>query len=108
MRKVQIIFRTTTIVLLVGCISVFVSLGVSVSLAATTGEIAAFEKDVVLVVPFNPGAAADTYAHMIKTIGEKYLGHTILLEYKPGGTGIVGMNYMLAKPHDGYTICILA
>jgi tripartite-type tricarboxylate transporter receptor subunit TctC len=71
------------------------------------GEIVTFEKDVVLVVPFNPGAAADTYAHMIKAVGEKYLGHTMLLEYKPGGTGIVGMNYMLTKPHDGYTICIL-
>jgi tripartite-type tricarboxylate transporter receptor subunit TctC len=74
--------------------------------SASEVEAAKFEKDIMLIVPFNPGAAADAYAQMIKKVGEKYIDHSILLEYKPGGNTSIGTTFMLARPHDGYTICI--
>jgi tripartite-type tricarboxylate transporter receptor subunit TctC len=89
----------TLLIIFVLCIS---------SAAVASGKIQEFEKDILLVVPFNPGAAADAYAQMIKKVGEKYIDHSILLEYKPGGNTIIGTTYMLMKPHDGYTICIVS
>jgi tripartite-type tricarboxylate transporter receptor subunit TctC len=74
--------------------------------SASELEAAKFERDILIIVPYNPGAVADAYAQMIKKVGEKYLGHNILLEYKPGGNTSVGTTYMLARAHDGYTASI--
>lgn len=62
-----------------------------------------FEKDVTLIVPFDPGSAIDPFAQMFKQVAEKNTDVNFIIEYKPGGGTLVGMNYMFAKPHDGYT-----
>lgn len=74
--------------------------------AADVEKVTEFEKDITFIVPFNPGAASDAYAQIIKQVGEKYINHSIILDYKPGGNTSVGTNFMLARPHDGYTISI--
>lgn len=86
--------------------AIIIALSAPFCSGAQLDKVPEFEKDILLIVPFNPGAVSDAYAQMIKQIGEKYIDHFILLEYKPGGNTSVGINFMLTKPHDGYTISI--
>jgi tripartite-type tricarboxylate transporter receptor subunit TctC len=72
--------------------------------AAGSAEAWTFEKDITLIEPFNAGSAIDPYAQMFKQVAEKHTNVKILIEYKPGGSTNVGMNYMFSRPHDGYTV----
>ncbi|MDR1828558.1 MAG: tripartite tricarboxylate transporter substrate binding protein [Methylobacteriaceae bacterium] len=77
------------------------------TLSANAQDAGKFDKDIMLVMPFSPGASIDVYAQKFKQVGEKYLGgKKINIEYKPGGSTSVGMNYMLSRPHDGYTVIL--
>jgi tripartite-type tricarboxylate transporter receptor subunit TctC len=55
----------------------------------------------------NPGAAGGTNdvlcRHMAEPLG-KLLGQPVLVENKPGAGGVIGVQYMLQQPADGYTI----
>lgn len=85
------------------------ALGVVLFMSATSlfaAEKLKVEKNLVLIVPYTAGSASDAYAQMIKQLGEKYVDHSITIDYKPGGNASVGITYMLAQPHDGYTICL--
>lgn len=55
----------------------------------------------------NPGAAGGTNDVMCRAIAEplsKMLGQPVIIESKPGAGGVVGTQYLLQQPADGYTI----
>ncbi len=55
----------------------------------------------------NPGAAGGTNDVMCRAISEplaKLLGQPVIIESKPGAGGVVGTQYLLQQPADGYTI----
>lgn len=55
----------------------------------------------------NPGAAGGTNDVMCRAIAEplsKMLGQPVLVESKPGAGGVIGTQYLLSQPADGYTI----
>ena len=77
------------------------------ALPAMAADAPKFDKDIVMIMPFSPGASIDVYAQKFKQVGEKYTGgKQIQIEYKPGGSTSIGMNFMLARPHDGYTVIL--
>ena len=95
--------------LAVFALSLFAVCGVSTPGAAAEGEYK-FSKDIVFVVPGAAGSSFGAYVEMFKIVAEKngHFDHNIIVEYRPGATGMIGMNYMFARPHDGYTVVLAA
>ncbi|SDI83457.1 Bug family tripartite tricarboxylate transporter substrate binding protein [Paenibacillus naphthalenovorans] len=61
-------------------------------------------KPINLVIPFSPGVAGDTFSRTFAKIAEKYVGQPFVPVNKEGGSGAVGVSYMMSQPADGYTI----
>jgi tripartite-type tricarboxylate transporter receptor subunit TctC len=63
-------------------------------------------KTVTLIVPYSPGGLPDTVARVIgQRLAEKW-GHSVIVENKPGGNGVVAAQALAAKPADGYTLIV--
>jgi len=61
-------------------------------------------KPIVLVVPYTAGGGVDTIARMIAPPLSKRLGQPIVIENKPGVSGIVGTQFVAHAKPDGYTL----
>lgn len=61
-------------------------------------------KPIIVVVNFGAGGAMDIFTRAICKVAEKELGQSIIIENKPGATGMIGMNYVLKSKPDGYTL----
>lgn len=60
-------------------------------------------KPVRFYVPFPAGSAPDVLLrHLGVKLTEKW-GHQVIIDNRPGGSGIVGVNALLAAPTDGYS-----
>ncbi|MDF2524051.1 MAG: hypothetical protein K0R31_1692 [Clostridiales bacterium] len=62
------------------------------------------QRQVTIVVPFNPGGASDMTARIIAKGMEKELGKPVVVENKAGGSGGVGMQSVASSTPDGYTM----
>ena len=51
-----------------------------------------------------PGSPVDLYARMMAKLLSKELGQNVVVENRPGGSGIITVNALLRAPADGYTI----
>lgn len=74
--------------------------------AALTGPVLADypEKPVTLVCWSSAGSGHDLMARMIAKVGEKYLGESIVVVNKQGGSGRVAMRYVLNQKPDGHVL----
>src|ERR1043165_3766642 len=58
------------------------------------------------VAPYPPGAATDGLARVLQAgIGDK-LGQPIVIEKRGGAGGVVGSNFVVRAPKDGYTMLV--
>ena len=57
-----------------------------------------------ILVPFNAGSGADTSSRFYGDLLGKLLGQTVVVENRPGGSGIVAVQGVKAAPADGYTL----
>jgi tripartite-type tricarboxylate transporter receptor subunit TctC len=55
------------------------------------------------VVPFPPGGVTDNGARTIAKVLSEKIGQTVIVENKPGASGIVGAEYVSQAKPDGYT-----
>jgi tripartite-type tricarboxylate transporter receptor subunit TctC len=62
------------------------------------------QREVTIVVPFNPGGASDMTARIIAKGMESELGKPVVIVNKAGGSGGVGMSQVARSAPDGYTI----
>ena len=62
------------------------------------------QREVTIVVPFNPGGASDMTARIIAKGMEADLGRPIIVVNKAGGSGGVGMSSVARSKPDGYTV----
>lgn len=62
------------------------------------------QREVTIVVPFNPGGASDMTARIIAKGMEAELGKPVVVVNKAGGSGGVGMSMVARSAPDGYTI----
>ena len=66
-------------------------------------------KPITLICPWSAGGPTDLHLRKMAELGAKYLGQPVIIENRPGGSGMNGPVQMskTAKP-DGYTISQLA
>ncbi|MDD3361180.1 MAG: tripartite tricarboxylate transporter substrate binding protein [Hespellia sp.] len=57
-----------------------------------------------MIVQSSAGGLSDQISREIADLMGKDLGQTMVCQYKPGGSGAVGMSYVQASNPDGYTI----
>lgn len=62
------------------------------------------DKPIRLVVPYTPGGGADTNSRMLAQPMSAILGQPIVIENRPGASGVVGAMAVLQAPADGYTV----
>jgi len=61
-----------------------------------------------IIVPFAPGGINDTAARLLQPYLEKALGQTVIVDNKPGATGIVGTDAVARAAPDGRTLVMVA
>ena len=63
-------------------------------------------KPIRAVVPFAPGSATDQIARAFAEKMAQTLGQPIVVDNKPGASGMLGADIVAKAPADGYTILI--
>lgn len=57
-----------------------------------------------MIVQASPGGLSDQVSKETGDLMGEALGQTVVCQYKPGGSGAVGMSFLQASSPDGYTI----
>lgn len=63
-------------------------------------------KPIEVVVGFAPGGGTDMVARAIADVAAKYTGQPLVVNNKPGATGIIGSQYVYNSKPDGYTLLV--
>ncbi|MES2183697.1 MAG: tripartite tricarboxylate transporter substrate binding protein [Pseudomonadota bacterium] len=61
-------------------------------------------KTIRLVVPYSPGGGADGNARLLAQSMGTLLGQQIIIDNKPGASGVIGDMAVIQSPADGYTL----
>jgi tripartite-type tricarboxylate transporter receptor subunit TctC len=61
-------------------------------------------KPIRMIVPYTPGGAIDTVGRIVADEMQKILGQPIVVENKPGASGMIGAHEAARAPADGYTL----
>ena len=54
-----------------------------------------------LIIPLAPGGATDVYGRLVAEHMARTLARPIIVEHKPGGSGLVGHQHVVDQPADG-------
>lgn len=63
-------------------------------------------RPVTIVVPFDVGGSADRLARGFAQFMPKYLGQPMTVVDRAGAGGLIGTNWLLQQPADGYTVML--
>ncbi|HCW18589.1 MULTISPECIES: tripartite tricarboxylate transporter substrate binding protein [Achromobacter] len=81
------------------------AVGLTASLAHAQGAAPAWPaKTIRYVVPFSPGGVSDGVARLMAEQLSARLGQSVIVENKPGVSGIVGTQLVARAEPDGYTL----
>jgi tripartite-type tricarboxylate transporter receptor subunit TctC len=61
-----------------------------------------------IVVPFPAGGLNDAVARLLQPYLEKALGQTVIVDNRPGASGILGTDGVAKSPPDGHTLVMVA
>ena len=61
-------------------------------------------RPITIVVPFDTGGSADRLARAFGQFMPKYLGQPMTVVNRAGASGMIGTNFLLSQPADGYTV----
>jgi tripartite-type tricarboxylate transporter receptor subunit TctC len=63
-------------------------------------------KPIEVVVGYPPGGGTDMISRAISDVAAKYMGQPLVVNNKPGATGIIGSQYVYSSKPDGYTLLV--
>jgi tripartite-type tricarboxylate transporter receptor subunit TctC len=63
-------------------------------------------KPITIIVPFGAGGALDLIARVLADGLRNELGQTVIIDNKPGASGLLAMRAAAGAPPDGYTLMI--
>lgn len=63
-------------------------------------------KPLKIIVPFAPGSGSDSDSRFYADLMTKELGQPVLVENRPGGSGLVTIQAVKSAPADGHTIML--
>jgi tripartite-type tricarboxylate transporter receptor subunit TctC len=61
-------------------------------------------RSIKLVVPYSPGGGADANARLLAEQMGASLGQTVVVENRPGASGVIAVGGVVKSPADGYTV----
>jgi tripartite-type tricarboxylate transporter receptor subunit TctC len=61
-------------------------------------------KPIRIISPFPPGNTTDLMSRLIAPKMSERLGQPVIVENRPGASGMLGLDYVVKSPADGYTI----
>ena len=64
------------------------------------------DKPIRIIVPYAAGGAADQLARVIGDVVGKDLKQSVVVDNKPGASGMIGGAACKSAPPDGYTFCL--
>lgn len=59
-----------------------------------------------LIVPWPPGGSVDPFARLLSQKLPEFMGQQVVVDYRPGASGNVGMELTARASPDGYTVVI--
>lgn len=65
-------------------------------------------KPIRIVCPFAPGGGSDFMARIASNVLNQRLGQSVIVENRPGAGGMLGTEYALKEPADGYSLLLVA
>jgi tripartite-type tricarboxylate transporter receptor subunit TctC len=65
------------------------------------------DKPIRIVVPYPPGGFNDTLARTVGAKLQEAWGQSVVVDNKPGGATVIGLDAAAKAPADGYTLVIL-
>jgi len=63
-------------------------------------------KPIRLVIAFPPGGTSDFVGRVVADKLSQFLGQPIVIDNKPGATGLIGTQYVQQAAPDGYTLLL--
>src|SRR6266516_3889708 len=86
----------------------FAALAAALSVTGAAAGDAAAEllssRPITIVIPFTPGASSDTLHRIINKEVTENTGQTLVVESRPGGSGIIAAAVVKQAPPDGHTL----
>jgi len=61
-------------------------------------------RPITMIVPFAPGGLTDVPARVVAAMLQEKIGQNIVVENKPGGSGVIGGSLAARAAPDGYTL----
>jgi tripartite-type tricarboxylate transporter receptor subunit TctC len=61
-------------------------------------------KPIRIIIPFPPGNTTDIMSRLIAPKMSERLGQQVIVENRPGASGMLGLDYVAKSPPDGYTV----
>jgi tripartite-type tricarboxylate transporter receptor subunit TctC len=81
--------------------------GLAASIAPLPGRAQSFpSRTITIVVPYPPGGPIDTLARLIAQEATANLGQSVVVENRPGASGIVGTNAVARSEPDGHMLVL--
>lgn len=83
-------------------LALILMMALSLCAFASAEEEWVFDRPVEIVCPFGSGGGVDTALRTIQPELEKILGVSVIINNQPGSSGVIGYEFMMNQPADGY------
>ncbi|WP_295855494.1 tripartite tricarboxylate transporter substrate binding protein [uncultured Xylophilus sp.] len=80
--------------------------GTLAALAALPAAAAYPDRPVRIVVPYSAGGGTDTFARLVGQELGRQLGQSVVIDNRPGASGLLGGAAVAQAPADGYTLLV--